>query len=156
MANAPRMTHLVRAARKTDYTAIRPLFEIMGHASDGLLENRFKEYVERPDHCIVIAWSGDVPIGYAWAQNYGPHLRSGQSYARIHDLAVSETDRRKGVGRELFEAITEWCRTSGVSELQWQASRSAAPFYEKLGLKGDTKSDLEEHPFYEIRFEPSN
>ena len=104
------MSHLVRPARSTDYRSIRPLLEVMGHVSGDLLEIRFKDYVERPDHCILIAWSGDVPIGYSWIQNYGPHLRSGQSFARLHDLAVSATERRKGVGRALFEASAQWCR----------------------------------------------
>jgi GNAT superfamily N-acetyltransferase len=68
---------------------------------------------------------------------------------------ITSRDRR-GIGRSLFEAITKWCEGAGITELQWQASPSAGPFYKSLGLVGDTKSDLEEYPFYEISFRPSD
>lgn len=148
------MTHVVRKAQTSDYESVRPLFEVMGHVSEPSLRERFNEYVENSAQCIMVAMKGGEPIGYASAQNYGPHLRSGKSYARLHDLAVVEDQRRQGVGRALFEGIIEWCRVSEIVELQWQAPLDAAPFYEKLGLRGDTKSDLEEYPFYEIPIRP--
>ena len=150
------MTQFVRKAEVPDYVNVRPLLEIMGHVSDALLKNRFSEYVQSSDHCIMLAVRDGEPIGYAWAQNYGPHLRSGKSYARLHDLAVTDAQRHQGVGRALFEAIIEWCQTAEIVELQWQAATSAASFYERLGLTGDTKSDLEEYPYYEIAIGPSN
>lgn len=150
------MTFLLRRAERADYASIRPMLDIMGHASEPSLEERFTEYVESSSHCILVATSDRGAIGYAWAQNYGPHLRSGKSYARLHDLAVSQHHRRQGIGRALFNGVVKWCEEAGIVELQWQAARSAAPFYDSLGLRGDTKSDLVEHPFYEIVIKPSN
>jgi len=55
-------------------------------------------------------------------------------------------------GPGLFEAVLAWAAERSMRWLQWQASTAAVPFYARLGLVGDTKSDLEAHPFYEIDF----
>lgn len=71
----------------------------------------------------------------------------------LHDIFTLPEQRGKSIGTELFEAAKRWYEDNNISYLQWQADKDAVGFYEKLGLKGDTKSDLEEHPFYEIEFE---
>jgi hypothetical protein len=48
--------------------------------------------------------------------------------------------------------VRKWTAAHTIRWLQWQASTSAVPLYEHLGLIGDTKSDLEEHPSYDIDF----
>lgn len=140
----------VRPAEVSDLESLAPLFDLMGNVEESMLGQRFVRVVSDAQHLVIVAAEGNRPIGYAWAQNYGPHLRSGFSYARLHDLVVEPRFRRRGVGRVLFEEVVEWCEGSGVGELQWQASRDASPFYESLGFRGDMRSDLEEYPLYEM------
>lgn len=140
----------VRRAQVSDLESLFPLLDLMGSIEEAMLSRRFERIVSDAQHLVIVSTEGSRTIGYAWAQNYGPHLRSGFSCARLHDLAVEPDLRRRGIGRSLFMEVVKWCEGSGVSELQWQASRAAAPFYESLGLRGDTRSDLEEYPHYEV------
>jgi GNAT superfamily N-acetyltransferase len=70
----------------------------------------------------------------------------------LHDLYVAPEWRRRGIGRTLFAAVRRWAEDRSIRWLQWQASTAALPFYEQLGYRGDTESDLREHPFFEIAF----
>lgn len=117
--------------------------------SESLVKKRFAQMLPSKAHCIQVAVLDSQLVGYAWAQNYGPHLRTGKSTARLHDLFVDEKYRRRGVGRQLFLAVRDWAKQEKITWLQWQASSTAVTFYEKLGLVGDPCPDPT-HPFFEI------
>ncbi len=123
-----------------------------GADSEAASQERVLQIVERSDHYVPVALAGAELVGYAWAQDYGPHLRGGAHTARLHDLYVVPEWRRRGIGRQLFEAVRIWAAGHAIRWLQWQASTAAVPFYARLGLVGDTRSDLQERPFYEIDF----
>jgi GNAT superfamily N-acetyltransferase len=107
----------------------------------------------RDDHVLLVAVTdGEASVlGYAWAQDYGSHLRSGKSVARLNDQFVAPTYRRSGTGTRLFVSVVRWVEERGVTWLQWQASSAALPFYERLGLAGDPCPD-QGHPFFELDF----
>jgi GNAT superfamily N-acetyltransferase len=145
-------TIAIRAAQPRDFAGLWPLLCDMGKTdSEVAARQRFGQLVQTPTHLLVIALSYDQIAGYAWAQDYGPHLRIGKSTVRLHDLYTVTTWRKHGVGRQLFTAVRQWCRERGTTWLQWQASQHAVPFYAQLGLIGDPCPDPE-HPFYEIEF----
>ena len=48
-------------------------------------------------------------------------------------------------------AIKTWAERKGVRYLEWQASLSAVPFYERLGYTGDP-CPQPDYPFFEIEF----
>ena len=123
-----------------------------GSDSESLAQMRFAQMLSSSAHCIQVAVLDGQLVGYAWAQNYGSHLRTGKSTARLHDLFVDGQYRRRGVGRQLFLAVRDWAQQQKITWLQWQASRMAVPFYQKLGLVGDPCPDPT-HPFFEIEFE---
>jgi GNAT superfamily N-acetyltransferase len=154
MSAAPHI--VVRPAREEDFPALWPLLRAMGQTDDeAAVGGRLARLSQRSDHSLLIALIGGQVAGYAWAQDYGPHLRGGGSAVRMHDLYVTPALRKKGVGARLFGAVREWAyRRPHVVWLQWQASQSAVAFYERLGLAGDPCPDPE-HPFYEIEFGPA-
>lgn len=76
-------------------------------------------------------------------------MRTGRSIVRLHDLFVSPTHRRSGIGTQLFGFVARWAKERGATWLQWQASAAALPFYERLGFVGDPCPDPK-HPFFEI------
>jgi GNAT superfamily N-acetyltransferase len=126
-----------------------------GTDSAAAARERLRRLETRSDHYVSVALAGAEGVelvGYAWVQDYGPHLRGGAHTARLHDLYVAPEWRRRGVGRQLFEHVRAWAARRPIRWLQWQASTAAVPFYARLGLIGDTKSDLETHPFYELDF----
>jgi len=116
------------------------------------LEKRITHVLNSVDDCLAVALIEDKLVGYAWVQSYGEHLRSGDITARFNDLFVLPEYRNQKIGSKLFDFIQSWARDKNVKYLQWQAGTNAIPFYEKLGLTGDTVSDLQTHPFYEIEF----
>lgn len=143
----------IRPALEHDWPALWPLLLERGHTDgEGPARERFSTLIREKEHCLLVAALDGRLLGYAWAQDYGPHLRSGKRTARFHDLFVAPERRRLGVGAGLFEEIKSWAARARVSWLQWQAAGTAVPFYERLGLKGDTRSDLDEFPFFEIEF----
>ena len=142
----------IRSASVKDLEQLKDLLKLFGKVDESGLEDRITVRIKNPTDCLVVAEDNDKLAGYAWAQSYGQHMRGGEITARLNDLFVLPEFRNQGIGTQLFNAITNWAKTTNVKYLQWQAGTIAVPFYEKLGLKGDTKSDLETHPFYEIEY----
>src|SRR5919199_2524780 len=147
-------THKIRSATPEDWSAIVPLLEgVEGQAlaSNDAARRRFDHIVQSHDHYLPVAIVGDRLVGYGWVQDYGPHLRSGARTARLHDLFVDPDHRRLGIGAALFMAIKTWAGDKGVRYLEWQASLSAVPFYERLGYTGDP-CPQPDYPVFEIEF----
>jgi GNAT superfamily N-acetyltransferase len=142
----------IRSACSADISHLWPLLRDMGHTdAETRVAQRFSALLDVPDHFLPLALVQHDIVGYAWAQDYGPHLRSGKRTARLHDLYVAPAWRQHGAGRQLFNTVRSWCEGRAVAWLQWQASEQAVTFYARLGLAGDPCPDPT-HPFYEIIF----
>jgi GNAT superfamily N-acetyltransferase len=143
---------LIRPLASVDIPALWPLLQAMVKTdSEAGVAKRLEALISLDSHYLPIATIADSPVGYAWAQDYGLHLRSGLSTVRLHDLYVAPPHRRLGAGARLFEAVWQWTEQRGAKWLQWQASQDALPFYTSLGLPGDPCPDPG-HPFFEIEF----
>ena len=150
----------VRPAVADDWPALWPLLVGMGvpaSETEHEVRSRFVGLVTDPAWCVVVGAVGpaDGAVGYAAAQDFGAPLRSGDAgrIARLHDLFVAPSARRKGVGAALVAEVTAWASTR-VRYLQWQAHEtSAAPFYERLGHVGQP-CPQPDYPEFEIEFSP--
>lgn len=147
----------VRALTNGDWPELWPLLEAMGTASaEAEVRDRFSSLL-LDDRWLLL---GSVAhtlglVGYAAAQDQGPHLRSGDVHrtARLHDLFVLPGARRQGVGRALMQGVVRWA-TNRVRYLEWQAHETrAAPFYERLGYRGHS-CPQPDYPTFEITFDP--
>lgn len=148
----PQQSFILRPATPEDWIALSPLLRAMGQVDDEIKAcTRLASVLGRPDHALFVATTAGEPVvvGYAWVQDYGPHLRTGKSVARLHDLYVDPRYRRCGAGTLLLAEVQQWARDREVTWLQWQASASALPFYARVGLIGEPCPDPE-HPFFEI------
>ncbi|MFD2045492.1 GNAT family N-acetyltransferase [Ornithinibacillus salinisoli] len=103
------------------------------------------------NHCICIAILDESIVGYGWLQDYGPHLRTGKTVHRFHDLFVLSDYRNRGAARAIFEYIIKWSELQGATWLQWNANPNSISFYEKLGYTSLPEEE-EGYPFYEINF----
>ncbi len=143
----------IKLLTQKDYSLLIPLFQSRGKIdSNAKILKRLHTLSEQNSHFLPIAVTKGKIIGYAWVQSYGEHVRTGDITARLNDLFVLPEYRNQGVATKLFVAVKKWCKSQKVRWLQWQASTEVQQFYEKFGLKGDTKSDLEKYPFFEITF----
>jgi GNAT superfamily N-acetyltransferase len=146
--------HLIRPATPNDWEAILPLLRAMGSQHDARARRRFARFAHHNDHYLPVAFAGEQLAGYGWVQDYGPHLRSGEHTARLHDLFVVPDRRREGIGAALFTAMKAWAEQRGMRYLEWQASQAALPFYAHLGYVGDP-CPQPEFPFFCIEFSPT-
>jgi GNAT superfamily N-acetyltransferase len=128
------------------------LIEAMGKTDTRqAVRARFNGLLRSGEHALLVALVDGMPIGYAWAQDRGAHLRSGSRTVRLHDLFVLPSYRRRGIGAKLFESAKQWAHGRHARWMEWQASRGAVAFYDRLGLRGDPCPDPK-HPFFEIDF----
>ncbi|WP_280837529.1 GNAT family N-acetyltransferase [Micromonospora sp. A200] len=147
----------VRPLGSADWPALWPMLRDMGVTDEPPEAHRarYLYLLADPRWVILGAEAGGDLLGYAAAQDHGPHLRGGDEHrtARLHDLYVRPELRRGGVGRSLLAAVREWAATR-VRHLEWQAHHErAAPFYERLGHRGDP-CPQPDHPTFQIHFHP--
>lgn len=143
---------VTRMATHADWSEVWPLIHQRGASdSEELAKSRYLKYATSDDHVIVLGLVENRIVGYAWAQNFGPHLRTGKVLHRFHDLFVLEKYRNCGVARAMFEQIQDWSRKSGANWLQWNANPSSTGFYERLGFKSIPEEE-EGFPFFEITY----
>jgi GNAT superfamily N-acetyltransferase len=91
------------------------------------------------DACILVADDANEVVGYVYAA-LEPHswkeLRDAAGF--IHDVAVLESHRGRGVGTLLVTAASEWLRTHGAPRvLLWTAERNtvARQLFTRLGFR---------------------
>ncbi|MER5332059.1 GNAT family N-acetyltransferase [Micromonospora sp. NPDC002717] len=145
----------IRSLIADDWPRLWPMLKDMGVNGEhpDAQRERYVQLVADPRWVILGADADGELAGYAAVQDHGPHLRSGDDHrvARLHDLYVRPDLRLGGVGRALMTVVSRWARQR-VRYLEWQAHRErAAPFYERLGYKGEP-CPQPDYPTFEIDF----
>lgn len=152
-------SHLtVRPLIPDDFSPALPMLLDMGFLEgEWALAERFPALCTRPDWVILGAFD-DTLLGYAAAQDYGPHIRSGNSHrtAKLHDLYTRPQSRRMGVGRALMTTMEAWAVSRGLRYLLWYANlREAPPAYVGMGYTpGDEVQ--EGYRYFEIDYGEAN
>ena len=57
----------------------------------------------------------------------------GHTLAFVYNVYTEPAHRRRGLARQLMEALHEYCRARGVTSIALNASRDGQPLYEALG-----------------------
>jgi GNAT superfamily N-acetyltransferase len=143
---------MIRKARESDWDAFRSFLE-HDQPVDSLEAafKRFQKKLESPLHVVLVAELNGEIVGIAKAHEWDEYLMSGIKQIRFSSLAVSESHRRQGIGRALFEATRDWAESQGATWFEWYASKKAVPFYESLGFKGQSQPD-EAYPYFCIEY----
>ncbi len=146
---------VIRSANPEDWPQLWPLIKGMGVAdeSDDNGRHRFDAVIADPAWTILVAEFADRLLGYAAMQDRGLHLRGDEHRSwRLHDMFVRPESRRQGVGRALMWAVPKAASEGGAAHLEWQAHEArSAPFYERLGYKGEP-CPQPEYPAFEVTF----
>ena len=101
---------------------------------------RLARAVEAGDIEVLAARAepGGAPVGVA-VLAFRLSVSAGASFATIEDFYISPDARGRGAGRALIEAVEERCRARGVSYVEVQTDKEAAPFYEACGYEPETE-----------------
>ena len=106
-----------------------------GEPVPGPFLDRFREAVESGHVEVLVARTGELPVGVAVIA-YHLNVSAAGIFASIEDLYVVADARRRGVGRALLEAAGERCAARGVSYVEAQVEdEGAAALYEALGYE---------------------
>ncbi|MCC6982396.1 MAG: GNAT family N-acetyltransferase [Bauldia sp.] len=76
----------------------------------------------------LLALAGDEPVGCARIRYFG-------AFAKLERLAVRAQYRRRGIGRQLVEAATEFVRAKGYDTLYAHAQKRLVPFWAGQGFR---------------------
>ncbi len=93
---------------------------------------------------------GDL-VGFC---NAGPSRRQGPRVGELYEIYIVDQAKRYGLGRELFEGTTAWCRSRQMTSLIiWvlQQNTHARRFYEAMGGRegARTQSSVRGYPVVE-------
>jgi GNAT superfamily N-acetyltransferase len=84
---------------------------------------------------VLVAERADAVVGMVAAQLLVSTAEGGLA-ALVEDMVVAASERGRGAGRALLEAVEAWARARGATRLQLLADRGnvgALRFYARLG-----------------------
>ncbi|MBO8164940.1 MAG: GNAT family N-acetyltransferase [Brevibacillus sp.] len=86
---------------------------------------------DRPEAPTIhfVAYRDGKPVGAGRLRVYD------RQTGKVERVAVLDSERGTGLGRELMLAMEQTARDEGFSQLKLNAQCHAQPFYEKLGYK---------------------
>lgn len=115
-----------------------PLFTLGSNWRD-LTKRYFTEFSSRDDKLVLVAVKGTDIVGFLTAMvTTTLPIFEQRNYGLLNDMFVKQEHRRKGVGKRLLAAATEWFEQRHVRrlELRVEASNSEAiTFYETHAFK---------------------
>lgn len=96
---------------------------------------------------------GDI-VGFA---NAGPSRRQGQLAGELYEIYILDRAKRYGLGRELFDVVTDWCRSRHMATMiVWvlEGNVHARRFYEAMGgqVSGQTSSTVRGFGVVEVSY----
>ena len=115
----------IRPAIESDHGAIRDFLAVNGWEKRVVDAGRFRKMIGNASRAVVAVDEGNI-VGFARA------LCDDASNGYIGTVAVSETHRGRGIGRELVE----WLMGSDPN-ITWvlRAGRGSEKFWEKMGFR---------------------
>jgi ribosomal protein S18 acetylase RimI-like enzyme len=148
---------IVRPAHWTDHAQLVPIveaFAALHHALDPVFRPRwigftaaiFQTWLDEPDNIHLVAEHDGRIAGYVWAScgtgNTGIYIFMRRNVF-VNVLAVDETQRRRGIGRDLFNAVELAARDYDAEVIQLNVlapNETAKAFYRSLGYETSSEN----------------
>ncbi|MBA3457672.1 MAG: GNAT family N-acetyltransferase [Deltaproteobacteria bacterium] len=89
--------------------------------------------------------------------NAGPSRREGTAVGELYEIYIVDRAKRFGLGRDMFESVTDWCRANRMSRMiVWvlEKNQHARRFYESMGGRAGARmsSTVRGYPVVELSY----
>ncbi|NLW56622.1 MAG: GNAT family N-acetyltransferase [Firmicutes bacterium] len=127
----------VRLAVPEDFTLLARLAGQLGPEQEpAQVRTRLLDLLKREDHVVYIAEAAGDMAGWIHAYLYRPLHK--EIMVEIAGLVVEKNSRRMGIGRRLLEAVEEWAKAHGCSQVCLDSNivrKEAHQFYQRVGYE---------------------
>jgi GNAT superfamily N-acetyltransferase len=131
----------------------RAMFHDMGYSDAAAMDSmsaKFRvwllEHINSGDYhaWLVTAPDGSIAAGAGlWLMDWPPHMiGQGERRGNILNVYTAESFRRRGLARELMEAVLQWCRENGIDTVILHASPAGKSLYESMGFAATNEMRL--------------
>lgn len=117
---------------------IDPIFIFVEDQIPDYIENHLRRFMESKDGLVLVAMDEQQTIGYSLSEirRVTPGLKR-ETYGYIDQMAVTESYRRKGVGKKMFDEILKWFQFNDIKRLELGTTAQnliANSFWHKQGF----------------------
>lgn len=136
---------MVRTGKESDLEAVLELVKELAE-----YENALEEVSNTVDRMKVEGFGNQPVFGFFVAEKEGEIVGTAIYYYRystwkgkrlyLEDIVVTESERGKGIGKELFDATVIKAKETGCTGMMWQVldwNTPAIKFYEKYNASFD-------------------
>jgi ribosomal protein S18 acetylase RimI-like enzyme len=125
---------------------------VLANVAPGVFDNAIDarwtaEFLADPRHHLAVALDGDQVVGMASGVHYVHPDKPPELW--VNEIAVAPTHRRRGIGRQLLEALFERGRLLGCRQA-WVATAPTNTAARRLYASGGGKESPE--PFVMVEF----
>lgn len=99
------------------------------HLRQMLADRRYVGWLVECGGAVVAG--GGVVIGQTLPR---PHVLDGGAAALVLNVYTDPEHRRRGLARQVMEAILDWCGRNHIAVVSLYASEEGRPLYERLGF----------------------
>ena len=126
---------IIRKATIADANRVAELSGTLGYpVSVEAMEQRLTRVLKLETHSVFVAERNGEVLG--WTHGAEQEMLELDCRAEIWGLVVAESERGRGVGRRLVEAVEKWARDRGLNDMSVRSNvvrPESHPFYERIG-----------------------
>lgn len=103
-------------------------------------EEQLKDLIRDDNTPVFVCVEDDIVVGHAFCVHkraVGDNVLTDVKTLYIDDICVDENNRKKGIGKALYDEVISYARKNGFYNVTlnvWNCNPGAVRFYEKMGL----------------------
>ena len=130
---------LFNELQMTHYKTVPDFFKTA--SKDKVFYDYFDEVIENVDKHLILAFDGEVPIGYVYyvISNLPENIyRKDKRITYINQIMISKNYQGKGYGKDLIGYIKDVAKRENIKQVGldvWLFNKGAIKFFENQGFK---------------------